>query len=561
MLLNFENDTQPNPPPDFEPRTGTAPAAGQPTVVVATGDGAAGRPPERDVTDLIEDLDPNLFLYLGDVYERGSRTEYFNYYGMGDRYFGRFRSITNPVIGNHEYHLRENGYMWYWGDPPLYYSYDVDRWHMVALDSVGDIDEGSTQYEWLKEDLTDSDSACSLVYLHHNVFGLGDWGNDPRLVELWELLVDSGVDLVLAGHEHNYQRWKPIDASRDADSDGVVHIVAGAGGHGVIPFDRDDDRLAHGEDENPDAFGALRLELFDRRVAYEYVNIDEDVLDSGSIECSGPIDSQAPSEPTDLRTRTSFPTHADLVWDATNDADVDHHEIHRNGTKIAEVEGTNRFSDGSVTPGQTYEYRIRSVDTSGNTSGLSEPLSVQVPDPFFADDFESGDLSHWNSSAAAQPTPEGALSGTYALRLSSQNDPAFVRASVGSHRSMYWSAYVKAAGRGRERARLMTFKANKPVVSVGWSGRGKLTLRNHAANKPRKSRMKVTGNRWHRMEVFVSLATGRVRLWWNGDLVGRLSKKMRLKKSPFELLQLGESVRGAGSDILFDDVMLDNRRP
>ena len=87
----------------FIPRTGTTPPPGRPFVVAAVGDGAGGRPEAGDVTDLIASWSPNIILYLGDVYEKGTLTEFYNWYGTPDRFYGRFRSITNPSIGNHEY--------------------------------------------------------------------------------------------------------------------------------------------------------------------------------------------------------------------------------------------------------------------------------------------------------------------------------------------------------------------------------------------------------------------------------------------------------------------------
>src|SRR5687767_3427035 len=86
----------------FTPAAGTTPAPGRPFVLAAAGDGASGRPEAQSVTDLIGSWSPNMFLYLGDVYERGTPTEFYNWYGTPDRFYGRFRGITNPTIGNHE---------------------------------------------------------------------------------------------------------------------------------------------------------------------------------------------------------------------------------------------------------------------------------------------------------------------------------------------------------------------------------------------------------------------------------------------------------------------------
>ncbi len=87
---------------------------------------------------------------LGDVYEKGTHTEFFNWYGTPDRFFGRMRNYTNPVIGNHEY---ENnvapGYFGYWNQVPDYYSYDAAGWHFIALNSTSQLGQrgpGSPRY-------------------------------------------------------------------------------------------------------------------------------------------------------------------------------------------------------------------------------------------------------------------------------------------------------------------------------------------------------------------------------------------------------------------------------
>jgi len=130
ITLNNGVITPPAPNNTFAPTTGTTPPAGQPFTLVAAGDGADGATNSNNVTNLINSWNPNLFLYLGDVYEKGTSTEFYNWYGQGSTFYGRFRPITDPIIGNHEY---ENGvapgYRDYWNlgtNTPTYYSYDAE---------------------------------------------------------------------------------------------------------------------------------------------------------------------------------------------------------------------------------------------------------------------------------------------------------------------------------------------------------------------------------------------------------------------------------------------------
>ena len=170
-----------------------------------------------------------MVLYLGDVYDKGTPTEFYNWYGTGDEYFAQFRDITNPTIGNHEYENGDpTGYFDYWGDnTPRYYSFNAAGWHFVTIDSDGEFNEtqpGTPQYNWLVQDLTHNTSACTIVYFHEPLFTIGSEGAAAHLVNLWPLLVQHGVDVVLTGHDHNYQRWYPLDATGHVDDNGVIQL-------------------------------------------------------------------------------------------------------------------------------------------------------------------------------------------------------------------------------------------------------------------------------------------------------------------------------------------------
>src|SRR6266511_1769307 len=133
FTVAFGNGGQQPAATSFVPTSGTAPIAGRPFIVAAAGDGAGGEQQAADVTNLISSWQPNLFLYLGDVYKDGTGTEYLNWYAP-EEYFGRFRAITLPTLGNHEYTKRiAPGYFWYWRGAPHFYSVDAGGWHIVSL--------------------------------------------------------------------------------------------------------------------------------------------------------------------------------------------------------------------------------------------------------------------------------------------------------------------------------------------------------------------------------------------------------------------------------------------
>ncbi len=308
----------------FTPAPGTSPGAGQPFVVAAVGDGAGGEANSTNVVNLIKGWNPNMFLYLGDVYEKGSLPEFYNWYNPSN-FFGAFRAITNPTIGNHEYEKGvAPGYFDYWDNVPNYYSFNAGGWHFISLNSnsqVGSFATTGPQYQWLQNDLASNSSTCTIAYFHHPVYSVGPQGDTTRMDPFWSLMYSYGVDIVLTGHDHDYQRWVPLDGAGNPAADGITEFVDGAGGHGVQGFVRTDTRLAQGFGTST-AYGALRLNLSPTGAAFAYVNTVGTVLDSGTIPCSGaaPAPTSTPtvtntpttgpsSTPTDTPTITSTPTN------------------------------------------------------------------------------------------------------------------------------------------------------------------------------------------------------------------------------------------------------------
>jgi hypothetical protein len=290
ITLNFSNGLAAPPvnTRQFEPYVPQT-SPGEPMIVAAVGDGASGETPE--VTDLIASWNPDMFLYLGDVYEKGTYTEFYNWYGVSDAFFSKFRHITNPIIGNHEY---EPGitpaYYEYWDNVPDYYSFDAGGWHFIALNSTSQFNQrrpGSQQYRWLQQDRAVRRGLCTLAYWHHPRFSIGSQNDTPAMDEIWRLLALTGVDVALTGNDHNYQRWVSLDANGNPHAQGIIQFVAGMGGHGIRSFIREDERMAIGFDTPPEAFGALRLEMYPDKLGFEYINIDGKILDSGEIVCHG----------------------------------------------------------------------------------------------------------------------------------------------------------------------------------------------------------------------------------------------------------------------------------
>jgi hypothetical protein len=257
------------------------------------GDGASGENNSKNVVNLINSLNPNLFLYLGDVYDSGSIAEFYNWYGTGTANFASLRAITDPTIGNHEYSngIGGAGYFDYWNNVSNYYSFDAGGWHFISLNSNRnriDITSSGAEYKWLAKDLSANLQPCTIVFYHQPLFNIGPEGPTTDLAAIWSLLAQHRVSIVLNGHDHDYQHWVALDGNGQPSPTGITEFVAGGGGHGLQTIVNSDSRVAYWTDANPAGFGALFLTLNPTYASFSYRSaLNGSVLDSGVINCRG----------------------------------------------------------------------------------------------------------------------------------------------------------------------------------------------------------------------------------------------------------------------------------
>jgi hypothetical protein len=281
--------------PPAEPRT--KPSA-QTFVLVGAGDIASCKSPEgAQATAKLIDKIPGTVFAAGDLaYEKGSLQEFKNCYGPT---WGRFKDRTKPALGNHEYgDPSASGYFQYWGAQagPTgkgYYSYDLGTWHIIVLNTncfarrLGACATGSPQETWLKADLAEHPGACILAYGHHALFSSGVFKKHavhPELKPLWEDLYAAHADLVLAGHEHSYERFALQDPGGKLDPEhGIREIVVGTGGrsHDLLGF-----ATPNSEAREWDTFGVLKLTLAPGKYTWEFIPVEgKSFRDSGSAMC------------------------------------------------------------------------------------------------------------------------------------------------------------------------------------------------------------------------------------------------------------------------------------
>jgi hypothetical protein len=233
--------------------------------------------------------DPNnaLLLALGDLqYENGGLDGFQSAYESS---YGRIKAKTRPTIGNHEYGTAgANGYFTYWGAAAGavgkgYYSYDLgDTWHVVTLNSNCDVVScaaGSAQEQWLRADLAATTRPCVLATWHHPRFS-SSYSNTP-VGPFWTALQQYSADVVLAGHEHSYERFNPQLPTGVAASNGIQEFVVGTGGRSLDGFGRALSTSA----VRLSAFGVLKMGLSDGAYTWQFVDQNGTVRDSGSRAC------------------------------------------------------------------------------------------------------------------------------------------------------------------------------------------------------------------------------------------------------------------------------------
>ncbi len=204
--------------------------------------------------------------------------------------WGRHLRRIRPVPGNHEY---EEGYIDEYFDyfgaaagerGKGYYSYNLGRWHIIALNTMIDAHWSGDQGEWLRKDLERNRHGCTLAYFHHPRFSSGPRGIVRQAEQLWWMLAEGGVDVIVSGHDHMYERFAPLDkhGERD-DEEGMRSFIVGTGGASRVRARR---RAPNSEVRNSDTFGVLRLTLKSGRYDWRFIPVNKGgFTDAGSGSC------------------------------------------------------------------------------------------------------------------------------------------------------------------------------------------------------------------------------------------------------------------------------------
>jgi hypothetical protein len=247
----------------------------------------AARTAELIATGLAKDSTARVVTLGDNTYPIGKPEEFNKCY---EPTWGRFKDKTLPSPGNHDYGMpKALGYYNYFGelagpDRRGYYATQLGKWLLLSLNSNVDKNQMQEQLTWLKAELANNKQNCTLAFWHHPVYSSGGHGNNKNMQEAWTMLAAAKADIVLTSHDHNYERFAPLDANGDRDDkNGILSFIVGTGGAKLTPMFLPKGATAVRDNS---AHGVLKLDLHDKSYEWEFLPIpDQSFADKGKRIC------------------------------------------------------------------------------------------------------------------------------------------------------------------------------------------------------------------------------------------------------------------------------------
>jgi len=262
------------------------PTSGDP-VLVGAGDISDSGTGDSATAALVNTIAGTVFTLGDNVYDSGTSSEFNTYYNPS---WGQFKARTKPAPGNHDYVTAgAAGYFGYFFGGQTagneYYSYDLGNWHIVSLNSEIARSAGSAQETWLRNDLANNTRPCTLAYWHKPLFTSGSsHAPDTSQRPLFQALYDYDADVVVTGHNHQYERFAPMNSTGGLDTTrGIRQFVAGMGGAGHYPFGT---IQPNSQARNSDTYGVLKFTLHSNSYDWQFVPVaGKTYTDSGTTAC------------------------------------------------------------------------------------------------------------------------------------------------------------------------------------------------------------------------------------------------------------------------------------
>jgi calcineurin-like phosphoesterase family protein len=274
------------------PPTTTTQPASDPVLVGAADIAGCGSSGDEATANLLDGIPGTVFTAGDNVYSNGTASEFNSCYAPS---WGRHKARTRPSAGNHDYNTAgATGYYGYFGaaagEPAKgYYSYNLGNWHVVAINSncspIGGCGAGSAQEQWLRQDLAASAKPCTLAYWHYPLFTSGsNHSNATAMRPIFQALYDFNAEVVVSGHNHNYERFAPQNPTGGLDNArGIREFVAGMGGISHYSFGT---IQPNSQARNADTFGVLKLTLHANSYDWQFVpQAGKTFSDSGTTAC------------------------------------------------------------------------------------------------------------------------------------------------------------------------------------------------------------------------------------------------------------------------------------
>lgn len=553
------------------------------------GNGTSANCRQQSTSNLLVDGGYSAVLPLGDIqYYCGGLDAFEQSYDLS---WGRVKDITRPVVGNHEYiktpdpnspstgcditNDKAAGYFSYFGaaagEPGKgYYSYDIGDWHLIALNSncgdAGGCNPNSPQVQWLLDDLADHPNVCTLAYWHIPLFSSGGRA-ESNMRDIWPILYNHKVDVILNGHDHIYERFTPQKPDGTADLvRGMRQFTVGTGGANLTFLET---LAANSEVFHAATYGILKLTLHPTTYDWEFVpEAGKTFTDMGTGYCNGADvqDTTPPAAPSGLKASVVSANEVRLNWTAaTDNTAVAGYQIFRNGVYIGSATDPV-YVDRTTTGGTTYNYTVMAMDIAELTSEPSNTVTV-TPVGLFNDDFESGNLSRWTSVVNLTVQSQEVFAGSYAARATSSGLSTYAHKLLSAEQNeLFYRIRFKILSQ-TQTMNLLKFRNGDPgngrsLLGVFVNNNGYLGIRNDIAGQTTNSQTKVSHGDWHELQVRVLMngtTGGETDVWLDGDRVDALSKAESFGTYQIQRLQLGENGQNLNFDVAFDNVTVDTQ--
>ncbi|TWP38661.1 fibronectin type III domain-containing protein [Leekyejoonella antrihumi] len=300
---------------------------------------------------------------------------------------------------------------------------------------------------------------------------------------------------------------------------------------------------------------------------------DDGVPDPSAASQTWSVDSSPPTAPTALTASAPSASEVDLAWSAsTDDVGVTGYRIYRDGSLVGTVRAPDTtYADDTAQPATDYTYTVTAVDAVGNESPTSDPVTVTTPQPtvpLFADGFESGNLSAWNSTGGLSVEGVVVHSGAYAAEGNTTNGATYAKKTLPS---TYPDAYAAVSFNVLSQSAQVNLLRLRTAsgASLGYvfvSSTGRLGVLTDATKTTTTSGLFVSPG-WHSLQLRLAVdsapgtPTGVVQVWLDGTLVDALSNTATdTGSTPVGAMQIGETQTGRSYDVVFDDAAFATNR-